>query len=77
MYKIGIILRISGKLLVIIIAIVLSGMYAGCIYVYHSSNNTLVDLSNGGSWAYGNGFGSAGPEGFEDVTDQYCLQKIK
>ena len=40
--------------------------------------NRLVSLTTGNSWCKDDGYGAACPWlEWKDVTDQYCLQKIK
>jgi hypothetical protein len=46
------------------------------LHIYALGINTLVCLDNGSVWAEGKGFGVSEIE-WKDVTDEYCLQKVK
>lgn len=46
------------------------------LYIYNYYKNILVRLNDGIVWNDGEGWGKS-TEGWSDVTDQYCVQRIK
>ena len=52
------------------------GKYMDQLY-FANYSGLLSNLRDGSGWANTDQFGNTGGEGFEDVTDQYCLKKIE
>lgn len=47
----------------------------GMIYIYCAVNKSLINLVHGTKWSNERVFGPL--TGWKDVTDEYCLQKVK
>lgn len=51
------------------------GLYKDTVFL--AAQNNLINVEDGMSWTNANPpWGSCGPEGWEDVTNRYCLQEI-
>ena len=44
------------------------------LYIYCTRLNVLINVGTGNPWSVGNGVAEGA---FEDVTNQYCLTKVK